>query len=363
MALTEISEVERFVRERFDVKDVYYRGAGGAEFSIREGASYKEKFEELVRFLRPRGLVPLLRSTDGGLVLYVESVKGLPKRQVYVPIILFFATIATIAGDGWVRATSIEGVLPGSGVIFDTALYAGLMLGFLGVRSGILYFQTRRSGEAPPIPYFIPGIPSTMPTFGTLHVPGEPPANRDSEFRWGISANLAGLAIAAIALVAGIADTHVLTQQAATIAFGANATFVSTPVPYGLQYLVQVMLRPPQDDLVVLSPLVYAGSFCFLISLANMIPSRLLDGERTASSMLSPRNLSIAVMVSLFAVVFVNFWMALFVFAVSWGAREITVLDRTSKPSKANIYVYIALMGVAAVVYLLFLYPPLPTLY
>jgi len=363
MSLSEISEVERFVRERFDVKEVYYKGSEGAEFSVREGDSYKEKFEELVRFLKPRGLFPLLRSSDGGSVLYVESAKGLPRRQVYVPIILFFATVATVVGDGWLRASSIAGALPGSGVLLDTTLYAGFMMAFLCARSGVLYLQSLRTGEPAPIPYFIPGLPSTIPTFGTLHVPGEAPVNRDSEFRWGISANVAGLVIASIALAVGIGDTHVLTQQAATIAFGPNATFAPAQVPFGLQYLIQILLRPPQDEYIVLSPLVYAGWFCFLISLVNMIPSRLLDGERTASSLLNPRNLSIAVMVSLFVVIFVNFWMALFVFAVSWGAREITVLDRTSKLSKTNIYIYAALMGLAAVVYLLFLYPPLPTLY
>ncbi len=113
----------------------------------------------------------------------------------------------------------------------------------------------------------------------------------------------------------------------------------------------------------MLSPLVYAGWFCFLISLANIVPSRLLDGGRTASSVLSARELSIAIMASLFVVVFVSFWMALFMLAVSWGAREIPVLDQASKPSNRNIYVYVALMGLAAVVYLLFLYPPLVPLY
>ena len=110
MALAEISEVERFVRERFNVKDVYYKGSGAAEFSIGEGDSYKEKFEDLVRFLRPKGLFPMLRSTDGGLVLYVESTSGLPRRQVYLPIILFFATVATVVGDGWLRASGFHGL-------------------------------------------------------------------------------------------------------------------------------------------------------------------------------------------------------------------------------------------------------------
>jgi membrane-associated protease RseP (regulator of RpoE activity) len=223
----------------------------------------------------------------------------------------------------------------------------------------VLYVQSLRSGEPLPIPYFIPGLPSTIPTFGTIHVPGQPPVNRDSEFRWGIWANVAGLVIAAIAFAVGFSDTHVLTQQAATIAFGSNLNLVPLQVPIGLQYLIQTFLHPPSQDVIVLSPLVYAGWFCFLISLANIVPSRLLDGGRTASSLLSARNLSIAVMVSLFVVVFVNFWMALFIFAVSWGAREIPILDRTSKPSGTNIYIYAALMGLAAVIYLVFLYPPL----
>jgi membrane-associated protease RseP (regulator of RpoE activity) len=167
------------------------------------------------------------------------------------------------------------------------------------------------------------------------------------------------LVVASIAFAVGFNDTHVLTQQAATIAFGSNLTLVQLQVPFGLQYLIQTVLNPPQQDVIVLSPLVYAAWFCFLISVANIVPSRLLDGGRTASSLLSPRNLSIAVLVSLFVLVFVNFWMALFVFAVSWGAREIPVLDRVSKPSSTNIYIYAALMGLAAVVYLLFLYPPL----
>jgi hypothetical protein len=363
MSLTAISEVERFVRERFDVKEVLYKGSEGAEFSIREGGPYKEKFEELVRFLRPKRLFPLLRPTDGGLVLYVESVKGIPSRRFYVPILLFLATVATVIGDGWLRASSIAPTLSGNGVLVDMALYVGFVMAFLGVRYGVLYLRCVRSGEAPPIPYFIPGLPFSIPTFGAVNVPGEPPVNRDSEFWWGIWANLAGLAIGAIALAVGLGDTHVLTQEAATLAFGSNLTLVPLQVPFGLQYVIQTFLYRPPQEVVVLSPLVYAGWFCLLISLANMIPTRFLDGERTASSLFGPRTLSIAIMISLFVVVFVNFLVALFMFAVSWGAREILVLDRASKPSGKNVYVYAALMAMAAVVYLLFLYPPLLPLY
>lgn len=79
-----------------------------------------------------------------------------------------------------------------------------------------------------------------------------------------------------------------------------------------------------------------------------------------ASGLLGRRSLSLAALLSLFIVVFVSFWMALFIFAVSWGAREVLPLDGDSKTSRSRAYLYVAMLVVAAVVYLVFLYPQLP---
>jgi hypothetical protein len=360
LALVEISEVERMVRERFVVKDAYYKGSSSAEFSICEADSYKAKFEDLVRALRPKGFLPLLRSTPGGPVIYVESVKGLPKRQLYLPFFLFCITFATIAVDGWLKSSALAGLISGSGVMRDAVLYVAFMMAFLMVPFGVRYLLSIRTGAPPPIPYFIPGLPPNIPTFGALYSPSEPPVNRDDQMNPAVWATLSGLLLSALTLAAGLLDTRLITQEAAAAAFGSSAHFVVQQLPLGLSYLVSALLRPTSQG-TLLSPLVFAGWFGFLISFANMIPTRQLEGWRTASGVMGRRSLAIASLVSLFATVFVSFWMALFILAVSWGARELLPLDGISKASGRKAYLYVGILALAAVVYLLFLYPQLPT--
>ncbi|MGA1974517.1 MAG: hypothetical protein ABSG92_02685 [Conexivisphaerales archaeon] len=363
MATSEVSEVERYVREKFNVKEVYYKGSDALEFSIAEGDAYKEKFEDLVRFLRPKGLLPALRSTDGGLALYIESTRGRLKRKMFLPVIFFVATILTVTVDGWIRAYSLTGSFSSSRVLLDTALYAIFIMAFLGSRAAVHYMTCRRDGRPLPTPYFVPGFPTVMPTFGAVYVPAEPAVNRDSQFELEPLATVAGLAVAALALGVGLLDTQVLTQQAAAGIFGANLTLVPLQVPAGIQLLIGSYLHPASQSVVVLSPLVYASWICFMISFVSIIPSRQLDGGNTASAVLSARNLTIAVLVTLFVVVFVDLWMAFFLFFVSWSTRTLQPLDSVSRTSRRNVYLYVALLCVAAVVYLVLLYPPLPTTY
>jgi hypothetical protein len=360
MALAEISEVERCVREKFVVKDVYYKGSSSAEFSICEADSYKEKFEELVGILRPKGFLPVLRSTNGGPVIYIESIKGLRERQIYLPSILFCITLGTVVVDGWLKSSALAGLITGSGVVRDTALYVAFMMAFLLVPFGVRYVFAVRSGGRPPTPYFIPGLPPYMPTFGALYAPNEPPVNRDYEIGSAAWATLSGLLVASLMLIAGLLDTRLITQQAAAVAFGSSAHFVVETLPLGLGYLLSVFLHPTSQG-TVLSPLVFAGWFGFLISFANMIPARQLEGWRMSSGFLGRKTLSAASLVSLLIVVFVSFWMALFILAVSWGTTELLPLDGISKPSRSRAYLYVGILIVAALLYLVFLYPQLPT--
>ncbi len=359
MALTEISEIELRVRERFDVKEVYYKGTTSAEFSLGALGPHQEKFQDLVRVLRPMGFVPILRSAGGTATIYVESVKGIPGRQVYLPFFLFCITVATIAVDGWFKSSALAASLSDSSVIRDTVLYIAFMLAFLLVPFAVRYVLTVRSGSPPPTPYFIPGLPTNIPTFGALYALVEPPVNRDAEMGPAAWAAVSGLLVAFITLIVGLLDTRLITQEAATAAFGSSAHFVVQQLPPGLAYLVDAFLHPTSQG-TILSPLVFAAWFGLLISFANIVPTRQLEGWRMASGLLGRRSLSLAALLSLFIVVFVSFWMALFIFAVSWGAREVLPLDGDSKTSRSRAYLYVAMLVVAAVVYLVFLYPQLP---
>ncbi|HVP23070.1 MAG TPA: hypothetical protein VMS77_04070 [Conexivisphaerales archaeon] len=359
MALAEISEVESIVRELFQVKDVCFKGSSAAEFKVCESPDNERNFAELVRVLRPKGFLPLLRSTGGSLVIYVESIKGLPKRKFYLPLILSCVTFATVAADAWLKSSALEGAISRSGVVRDTVLYFAFMLAYLLVPYGVKYLFSLRSGAPPPIPYFIPGLPATVPTFGPLYAAGEPPLNKGSDFKPTALAAISGLVIASAALFVGLLDTRLLTQEAASAAFGSSAHFVVQQLPLGLGYLINVLYHPSSQS-TLLSPLVFAGWFCFLISFVNMVPTRQLEGSRLSSGIFGRRTFSAASLVSLFVTVFVNPWMALFLFAVSWGSRELYPLDNVSPVPRRNVYLYGAFLAIAAAIYLLILYPPLP---
>ncbi len=360
MALAEISDVERCVRERFKVKEVLLTSAVSAEFSLSEGGQFQQRFEDLVRVLRPMGFIPILRQSVSGPTIYVASTKGLPKRQLYLPVILFAVTMATVAVDGWLKSSALAASISDSGVIRDTLLYVAFMAAFLIVPFSVRYLFSIRSGAPPPIPYFIPGLPPSIPTFGALYSMSEPPVNRDDEMVPAVWATLSGLAVASVTLLAGLLDTRLITQEAAAATFGSSAHFVAQQLPLGLDYLVTAFLHPTSQG-TILSPLVFAGWFGFLISFANMIPTRQLEGWRIAGGFLGRRSLAVAALISIFVMVFVSFWMALFVFAVSWGTRDLLPLDDISKASRRDLYLLALVLVLAALAYLLMLYPQLPT--
>jgi hypothetical protein len=357
MATDLITEVEGYVKERFAVKETFYKGTGAAEFSLSPGESYKEKFEELARFLKPKGLVPIMRSQDGALVLYIETAHK-SRRPPYIPLFLLAATVATVAADGYLRAAAIEGIISSSGVLTDTFLYTAFVMAALGAHELGHYVTGLRSGQAHPIPYFIPGIPSAIPTFGSVAIPVEAPVNRDAEFSLGTWASVVGMAVSALALFVGVLDTHIVSQQVALNIFGPNMTF-SAGAPPAIDFLVGAVFHPSSQGVIILSPLVYAGWFGLLIGFVNIVPCGQLDGGHVVASFLQGWKAYLAVTLSIVVIAPVNFLMAVFVLFVSWGTRAVRPLEDISSLSRSKFYLYAGFLALAAIVYVLVLYPPI----
>ena len=359
LSLPAVSEVEDYVRQKFDVINTYHRESGAYEFTLAPGQLYGRKFVELFAYLRSRNFIPLLRESDSSLTLLVEPYQFPLRQRVNLPLLLFAATLISVSVDGWLRSSALTGILTPAQVTTTTLIYALTLMAIIGTHEGGHYLVSRMKGQRPSLPYFIPGVPGFLPTFGALIVSTEPSVNRDAEFDLGASGPLAGLIVSIVALFVGLLDTKVVPLEFAKQVLGSNISII-TQVPVGLEYLVGAFQHPGPNDVVIFSPILFAAWFGFLLTFLNLMPAGQLDGGHMSSSILTRKGRQLATLLSVFAMLLLGYFlMAVFIFALSWGNREVRPLDDVTRISKNRVFAFAAVLALATLIYVLFLYPPI----
>lgn len=333
--------------------------AVAAEFNIEEGfieydtptfyvsskPDLKQAFMRLYKQLDSKQLVPILRRRENRLMLQVVPKPPVKPNRPIINIVLLLATIGTTLITGYMVSETLSNPLEGA-VLFSAALMSILIAHEMGHKLA----ANRHKVEAT-YPYFIPGIPP-FPTFGAVIQQKSLPPNRDALFDLGMSGPVLGFLITIVVTIIGIPMSNITTPP--ELPFG-----VFQP-PLLLEFLVNALLTLPPATapnfvVIDLHPLALAGYIGMVVTMLNLIPVGQLDGGHIAHVLLGERARTVLSAVSIIALLFISWPMAVIAFLIS-RVRHPPPLDDVSQLSGGRKLATLVLVAI----FVLSLAPILP---
>ncbi len=340
------------VRKRFSVSSEFLRENGMIEFTLdsiqRETkSSFSSLIDELATFNRT---AMLRRQTDNSLLLLVFEKPPYPKQRRNLPLILFFATIIAVFSDGFIRSyyysDPVTPHLSFSNDILFSLLYVAALLGILGTHEMGHKVASWAHKMNSSWPYFIPGIPGVLPTFGAVIRAADAPRNRDALFDLGLSGPVAGLAVTVIVSVFAAMSAHLIPTSSypAGTAFGSLDTYTS---------VILNLVKPSSSSEVITGPLFqllyFAYSLGFFVTFINLLPAWQLDGGHIANSAVSPKVHQILTIASVIVMFLTGlFLMAILILLMYGKAPALRPLDDVSSLSTNRKIIFILTWVLAA---------------
>ena len=214
----------------------------------------------------------------GGRPASVPTTATTPPRRVpVVNVVLFALTFITtsMAGAFQVGADPIaDPATLLAGFPFSITLMAILLIHELGH-----YTLSRVHGVRATLPYFIPGPPVLIGTFGAFIRMKSPPPSRRALFDVGAAGPWAGFLVAVPAVYVGLcwSDVRPLGLHAEGLVLGDSILFSA---------LTRLALGTTPDQVtILLHPVALAGWFGLFVTFLNLLPVGQLDGGHVAYAM------------------------------------------------------------------------------
>lgn len=341
---THYDTLVEIVKKIFKIIDTRYREDSSIEFVIEQNDSLKINFKELINKLKPIDYFALLRKQNNEfLIRVVLAEKKEQKKNNYVPFLLLTATVITVSIDGFFRTPSI----PGYNFTFIMLLYIIGIMGIIGMHELSHKFAASKHGIRASLPYFIPGLPTVLPTFGAFISTRDPPINRDSLFDLGLSGPIAGLVVTLFVGVAGA-----LTSFSTSTSFAESLGTQNVSVDIFTGTVLSLFANNPQGNVLILSPLTFAATIGFLITFLNLMPAWQLDGGHIAAAVLTKQQHKIATYLSIMILFILGFTlMALFVLVLSIRSTEASPLDDVSELSKSRRIIFLFVIALTVSLY------------
>lgn len=233
------------------------------------------------------------------------------RRVPVVNIVLFLVTLltTTMAGAN-VLALGIN-PLTNPGALLQGLPFAATLMSILLVHEFGHYIVSRIHGVRATLPYFIPGPPILIGTFGAFIRMKSPPVNRRALFDVGAAGPWAGVLVAIPAVIVGLtlSEVHPLDPGAPGLFFGESLLF---------SFLTRMVLGVSPDNVtVVLHPVALAGWIGLFVTFLNLIPVGQLDGGHVSYALFGSRH-RWAARVFLVVILVLGFqgWTGWFVWAV-----------------------------------------------
>jgi len=331
------------VRSSFNVKDEILREDGSLEFEISETQNLKVDFKKIIMKLRPYGYLAILRKVDDTLLLKVGEFKRVKKKTSITPFLLLAATIGTISIDGLFRTPNLPNINFSTTII----LYVLAVLGIIGMHELSHKIAVAKHGMNASMPYFIPGFPTILPTFGAFISTRDPPVNKDSLFDLGLSGPIAGLVIT---ILVGIGGAFTAFGVPIEVAEESGAGPVT--IDFFTETILSLFTNIPDGYVIILSPLTFAATLGFLITFLNLMPAWQLDGGHIAAAILTNKQHRIATYLSIIILFVLGFsLMALFVLVLSLQTPEARPLDDVSQLSPSRRWIFLGVIIVAVSIY------------
>jgi membrane-associated protease RseP (regulator of RpoE activity) len=202
------------------------------------------------------------------------------RRLPVVNIVLFLATLltTTLAGANNVHGRAINPLLEPLALLAGFP-FAGTLMSILLVHELGHYIMSRVHGVRATLPYFIPGPPLLVGTFGAFIRMKSPPVNRRALFDVGAAGPWAGMLVAVPAVIVGLGLSEV--RPAEPDAYGL---FFGDSLLFSL--LTRLVLGVSSDEVtVVLHPVALAGWIGLFVTFLNLRPVGQLDGGHVSYSL------------------------------------------------------------------------------
>jgi membrane-associated protease RseP (regulator of RpoE activity) len=337
-----LEKVKSIVNSRFKVEDLYYE-YGVLTFVLSE-RNYKEDFKKLVKDLKEMDLIPIMRKDGEKLILKIDRFIRHPIKKTKMPYILFIVTILTTFIDGILRSTAqfyeeLIGPLTPFKIASEATLFTIAVLSIFGLHELSHKYSSKKDGIDTSLPYFIPGIPGHLPTYGAVILQREPVVNRDDLFDMGFSGPLISFLMT---IIVGI--FAFLTALPASLSqierWKESGYFIEVQSPL-LFYVLGIILSPfiklPTDERLIPTPLGFAAWLGSIVTALNLLPIWQLDGGRVFRSFLSRKKHKIASYIAIIFMSITGYWlMALLLLFMMPQTIDIPPLDEYSPLSKSR---------------------------
>jgi Zn-dependent protease len=301
-------------------------------------------------------LMPTLSSAnltvDNRVIVTVSKLRGAKPRNkylVYLPAILFVATLSVVFIDGLYRSESDFAKVFIRDPLLLTVVYTMSLMGILGVHEMGHMIANKWHGIKASWPYFIPGIPAIgiVPTFGALIVSRGNMTNRNVLFDVGISGPIAGLIVTIIVSIYGSSISVLIPADRAH-----DLGLQLMPLRNNLLMMATFELTgngtANGDAVLIMSPVLFAAWVGFFVTFLNLMPAAQLDGGHIVRATLGVRWHRILTYSSIAVMVGLGYWvMAAFVLLIAMRAPESTPLDDVTPLSRKRKLVFWVAMALA----------------
>ena len=341
-------EVVSLVSSVFEIKS-FNQNLDALQFEIDQ-EEFKPKFVKLAQSLESKNLVARLEKFENKVFLLVGRFHPPKLRRIWIPRVLFAATIAVVMIDGYYRTVEANSIIRIGDPLEIATLYTVSLIGILGIHEFGHIIASKWHKLKTSWPYFIPGIPVIgIPTFGALIMSRSFMINRDTLFDVGISGPIAGLIIAVIVSTYGAYLSPVIPDEQAQPLFSKSELVEIHPSIIMSGTLV-IAGKAVEGTELIMSPVLYAAWLGFLITFLNLLPAWQLDGGHMARATLGRKWHKITTYAGIGTLAILGYWiMALFVLSFSMRNPDVRPLDDISPLSSKRKKLFILVMGLAVV--------------
>lgn len=354
MAEPTAEKVISIVSDMFEVSEIE-RNLMNIRFRV-EGGDLKSEFIALSHRLYQLDLVAEMAREDGAVLITVSRMRSGKSRRFlsspWMPRILFATVFTFVMTNGYYRTIDANSVINIGEPLEMAAVFTLALLGILGTHELGHMVVARYYRLKWTWPYFIPGFPIIgIPTFGAVIFQSKGMTiNRGILFDVAIAGPVAGLVITIIVMLYGAYTAPVIPVELAAQLY--ESRMISTwdlGEPLLMTAALAAFGKGGDGTEVLMTPLLFAAWFGFLITFLNMLPAWQLDGGHMARTLLSEKWHRITTYASAAILVWpLDFWimglMILFLSSRNTGAH---ILDSVSPLPRSRMYAYAAIAVLA----------------
>ncbi|MEM2910021.1 MAG: site-2 protease family protein [Nitrososphaerota archaeon] len=352
--LEDLENIKSLVMKRFTVEGVFF-DEGILSFAIKE-RYIKEPFKAIVFDLRKIGYVPTAVQDNDRILIRVFPYRRVVEKTSRMPLILFFVTIGTVLIDGYMRSASyadifsrVFGRVSVMDILLNTLLFTVALMSIIGLHEFGHLLSAKASGMGATPPYFIPGVPGIMPTFGAVIFQKDPVINRDNLFDSGISGPITGFIVSIAVTIAAFLTANWLNvseyEIVQTLIAREGGVFLPSPLIF---YLIRPLFGKP-DMVPFFSTLGFAAWLGMVVTAINLFPAWQLDGGRIFRPLLSRRQYIIASYASaLILIIMGYFLLGILILLMSSRTPDIVPLDQVTPLSNKRRLAFLGVLGILA---------------